>query len=184
MVLHRVIDPIADRLLELRAISPGQWLLRGAGTAGTLGALVAAFTGPQGFTFHLGTLVILLTCLVALTAQWIDPDADLGLLAPVAIVLALLGDPSLTWGMAALIGLLLLLAHVSFALAAVHPAHGVLAADAWGRWGRVLALVLAASVLGGLLVVALAQVQLGAWTVVLATVAAIALWAAVMPRAR
>ncbi len=184
MFLNRVIDPIADWLLELRAISPGQWLLRGTGTAATLGAIAAAFTGEQGLNIHLGTIVILLACLVALIAQWIDPDADLGSLAPIAILLSLLGRPSPSWGMAVLLGALLLLAHVAWALAAVHPARGELAADAWSRAGRAFALVLAVSVLGGVLVLALSQVQLGAWTMVLAVLAAIGLWAAVMPRAR
>ena len=64
------------------------------------------------------------------------------------------------------------------------PAHGALDRDALRLALRALIGVLVLTLVGGVLVVLLAQVQLGPWAVVVAAVAVVALWIAVMPRGR
>jgi len=184
MRVSNLLDPIADRLLALRGITPGQWALRGIGTAATLSAAALALSGSGLTTMHLGVVLVFLACLVALAAQWIEPDADLGILAPLTVVLALLVRDDLGFLLAGCTGLLLLAGHSSFALAAVMPAHGALTRPALLLALRALAGVLALTLVGGVLVVLLAQVHLGPWTMVVAAVAAVLLWVVVMPRAR
>ena len=184
MRLRSLIDPIADRLLELRAISPLQWGLRGVGTLATVAALVLALVGPSTSGVHLGIAMVGLASLVALIAQWFDPDSDLGMLAPLAVVVALLGRGDLTLLIAGLTGFLLLIGHVAFAIAAVMPVHGTLERSAVRLAGRALAAVLVVALVACVLVALLSQIQLGPWMVALAAPVVVALWIAVMPRAR
>lgn len=184
MRVSNLLDPVADRLLALRGITPVQWTLRMIGTAATLSAAMLALSGPGLTTMHLGAVQVVLACLVALAAQWIEPDADLGILAPLTVVVALLVRSDLGFVLAGCTGLLLLAGHASFALAAVMPAHGALTRAALLLSLRALGGVLALTLVGGVLVALLAQVHLGPWTMVAAAVAAVLLWIVVMPRAR
>lgn len=184
MRLTSLLDPIADALLALRGISPVQWALRGTGTAATVAAAALALSGPGLAAMHLGVVLVGLVCLTALAAQWLTPDTDLGMLAPTAVVIALAVRADLDVVLAGSTGLLLLAGHASFALAAVMPAHGALDRDALRLALRALTGVLVLTLVGGVLVVLLAQVQLGPWAVVVAAVAVVALWIAVMPRGR
>src|SRR5690606_23424334 len=182
MRLTSLLDPIADALLALRGISPVQWALRGTGTAATVAAAALALSGPGLAAMHLGVVLVGLVCLTALAAQWLDPDTDLGMLAPTAVVIALAVRADLDVVLAGSTGLLLLAGHASFALAAVMPAHGALDRDALRLALRALTGVLVLTLVGGVLVVLLAQVQLGPWAVVVAAVAVVVLWIALMPR--
>jgi hypothetical protein len=184
MRLSSLIDPIADRLLELRTISPLQWGLRGTGTVATVGALLLALAGPSLSGMHLGIVLVLFVSLIALIAQWFDPDTDLGMLAPLAVILALLGRGDLTLLVAGATGFLLLIGHVAFAIAAVMPVHGTLERSAMRLAGRALAAVLVVALVACALVALLAQIHLGPWMVALAAPVVVALWIAIMPRAR
>ena len=184
MRLSSLLDPLADALLALRGVSPVQWVLRGTGTAATLAAAALALSGPGLAAMHLGVVLVGIVCLTALAAQWLDPDTDLGMLAPTAVVIALAVRADLGVVLAGSTGLLVLAGHAAFALAAVMPAHGALDRDALRLALRALTGVLVLTLVGGVLVVLLAQVQLGPWAVVVAAVAVVALWIAVMPRGR
>lgn len=184
MRLTSLSDPIAERLLELRRISAAQWLLRGAGTLATTGALALVLAGPAASGVHTGIVLVVLVSLIALIAQWIDPDSGLGLLAPLAVLVALLARSDLSMLLAAATGLLLLLGHASFAIAAVMPVHGMLDVSAARLAGRALAAVLVVALVAAVMVVLLAQIRLGPWLIVLAAPVVVALWIAVMPRAR
>lgn len=184
MRLTSLLDPVADALLALRGITPVQWALRGIGTAATLAAAALALSGPGLAAMHLGVVLVGLACVTALAAQWIDPDTDIGMLAPAAVVIALAVRADLGVVLAGSTGLLLLAGHAAFALAAVMPAHGSLGGDALRLALRALAGVLVLSLVGGVLVVLLAQVQLGPWALVVGAVAVVALWVVVLPRGR
>lgn len=184
MRVSALLDPVADRLLTLRGITPVQWLLRGTGSAATLAAAALALSGPGLATMHLGVVLVGLTCLIALAAQWIDPDTDLGMLAPLVVVISLAVRTDLPPALAGVSGLLLLIGHACFALAAIMPAHGALDRAALGLALRALAGVLVLTLVGGALVLLLAQVHLGQWAIVAAAFAVVVLWLAVMPRAQ
>lgn len=180
MRLGAFIDPIAEFLLGLRRVSATHWLLRLVGIAAMLLALVG--TLPSGLFVHIGTGIITLAVMGSLLVQALRPDSDVGLLAPAAIILTLAGQGDLSLLRAAGVGLALLLSHVAFALAATLPAHGVFERSAWILGGRGLLLVLAVSVLAGLLVVALSGVHVGSWMLVIGILGAIGLFVTVMPR--
>lgn len=180
MRLGAFIDPIAEFLLGLRRVSATHWLLRLVGIAAMLLALVG--TLPSGLFVHIGTGIITLAVMGSLLVQALRPDSDFGLLAPAAIILALAGQGDLSLLRAAGVGLAMLLSHVAFALAATLPAHGVFERSAWILGGRGLLLVLAVSVLAGLLVVALSGVHVGSWMLVIGILGAIGLFVTVMPR--
>lgn len=180
MRLGAFIDPIAEFLLGLRRVSATHWLLRLMGITAMLLALVG--TLPSGLFAHIGTGIITLAVMGSLLVQTLRPDSDVGLLAPAAIILALAGQGDLSLLRAAGVGLALLLSHVAFALAATLPAHGVFERSAWILGGRGLLLVLAVSVLAGLLVVALSGVHVGSWMLVIGILGAIGLFVTVMPR--
>lgn len=182
MRLGVLIDPIAEFLLGLRRVSSTQWLLRLAGIAAMLLALV--MTLPGGLFSHIGTGLITLAVALSLLVQALRPDSDIGLLAPAAILLALAGQGDLSLLRAAVVGLGLLLSHVAFSLAATIPVHGVFERSAWRLSARGLLLVLAVSVLAGLLVVALSGIQFGSWMLVIGILGAIGLFVTVMPRSR
>jgi hypothetical protein len=181
--LGQVMDPVAQRLLALQKVSSTQWLLRLLGAAATVLALLMTF-GVTGVLSHVGTVMITLAVVVGLLFQLRDPDTDMGLLAPAAIVVALLAQGEVPMLRAAGTGLALLVAHSAFALAATLPVHGEFGRGAWGLAGRGLLPVLAVSGVGGVLVVALTAVQLGPWMMVLGVLAAIGLFVAVLPRER
>lgn len=183
MRMGQVVDPVAQRLLELQKVSATQWLLRITGTAATVFALLMLF-GVTGLFTHVGTVLITLTVALGLLFQFRNPDTDLGLLAPAGIVLGVLGLGEVSMLRTAGIGLLLLIAHSAFALAATIPVHGVFARSAWLLAGKGLLPVLVLSLLGGLLVAGLSGVQLGPWMMVLGVLAAIGLFITVLPRER
>lgn len=176
-----LLDSIAQRLLELRRISPTQWLLRALGAVMTAAALVLTL-GVTELALHFGTLLITLPVALGIVLHCRRPDSDLGLLAPVAIVIALIavGDSSML--QAAGVGLALLLAHSAFALAATIPVHGEFGPGAWRLAAAGMLPVLVMSAVAGVLVVVLSTVQLGAWMVVVGVLAAIGLFIAVLPR--
>ena len=181
MPIGQMLDPVAQRLLELQKISSTQWLLRTLGAVTTVLALLLIVGLTELFS-HFGTVLITLTVALGIILQVRRPDSDLGLLAPVAIVIALLamGDSSML--QAAGVGLALLLAHSAFALAATIPVHGEFGPGAWRLAAMGLLPVLVLSAVAGVLVVLLSTVQLGAWMMVLGALAAIGLFIAVLPR--
>lgn len=182
MRLGNLLDPLAHRLLELQTVSGTQWLLRLAGAAGIALALIAAL-GGGGFV-GIVSMFISVAVAVSVLAQFVRPDSDLGVLAPLVIIVSLIGHEDLSVMRAAAVGLALLGGHCAFALAATIPVHGVLARSAWSLTARSLLVVLAVSVSGGLLVTALSGVQFGAWMVVPGVLAVIALFVVALPRAR
>lgn len=178
-----LIDPIADRLLELRRIAPVQWGLRGGGTLAVAGALALVLISPSTSGASVGIVLAVLVSAIGLVALWFDPDTDLGVLALLPVVAALFLRGDLTMALAGATGLLLLLGHAAFAIAAVMPVHGTLERAALRLAVRALAGVVVLAVVAGLLVMLLARIQLGPWMIVLGAVAAVALWIAVVPRA-
>ena len=210
MRLSQMMDPVAQRLLELRTVSPSQLLLRGIGVAATVAALLLASPGP--LDSNLGSILAAMTVACGLMIQVLRPDSDLGLLSPLAVLLLLAGQGGLggtepTVGesagesigasagqsagaaladgallTAAGVGFALLVAHIAFAIAATAPAHGVQSRSAWSLMGRGAATVLGGSVLASLVVVALIGVDLGPWMIVPGILAVIALFAVVLPR--
>lgn len=177
-----LLDPVAERLLVLQTVSGTQWLLRSLGAVTTVLALLLA-AGTDGLFSHIGTTMLSLLVAAAVLLQLRNPDSDLGLLAPGAIVLTLVWQDDLTMLRAAGVGGLLLLAHSASALAATLPVHGEFSASAWRLAGRALLPVLGVSLLGALLVAVLAGVQLGPWMMVPGSLAVIMLLAVVLPRA-
>src|SRR5699024_11570286 len=105
-------------------------------------------------------VLITLTAALGVLLQCRRPDSDLGLLAPAALLIALLaaGDSSVL--QAAGVGLALLLADSAFALAATIPVHGEFDASAWRLAATGLLPVLVLSAVAGVLVVLLSTVQL------------------------
>ena len=182
MRLGSLVDPIAGRLLELQKVSGTQWLLRLLGVAAMLLALSVAL--PGGPAQNAGAMFVMLAVAIALCVQMFRPDSDVGLLAPAVIILALAGQGDLTVLRAAMVGLGLLVSHAAFALAATIPVHGVFDRSAWLLSGRGLLMVLAVSVVAGLVVVVLSGIHLGPWMLVVGVLAVLALFAAVLPRAR
>ena len=179
MRISTIVDPLAQQLLELRKVSGAQWALRGLGVAGTFAALAASL--PEGMGTHVGSVWILLVVLLSVAVQVARPDNDLGLLAPVAIILGLLGLPGLTALHALAVGVLLLVAHAAWAGAALLPAHGTVDASVGRPVARSLLAVLGVGVLLCLPVLALASVDLGPWMILLGAMAVIALLVAVLP---
>ncbi|GAA4530067.1 hypothetical protein GCM10023160_30310 [Brachybacterium paraconglomeratum] len=183
MRMGQVVDPVAQRLLELQKVSGTQWLLRIGGAAATVLALLLTI-GGTGLFAHFGTMLITFFVALGLLFQLRNPDSDLGLLAPGAIVVGALAMGGGSMLRTAGIGFLLLIAHSAFALAATTPVHGVFGRSAWLLAGKGLLPVLVLSLLGGLLVAGLSGVQLGPWMMVVGVLAAIGLFIAVLPRER
>lgn len=179
----QLLDPFAERLLELRKVSATHWLLWALGAGATLLALLLSLDGI-GLLAHLGTVVLAAVVAVGLLVQFRQPDSNVGLLAPGAILLSLLVQGELSFLRAAGIGLALLIAHCAFALSATLPVHGVLAPSAWRLALRALLPVLALCLLGGLVVLVLSPLTLGPWMLVVGTVAAITLFLLLLPRSR
>lgn len=182
MRLGGLVDPIAGRLLELQKVSGTQWLLRLLGAAAMLLAL--SVTLPGGLIQNFGAVFVLLAVAISLCVQMVRPDSDVGLLAPAVVILVLAGQGELTVQRAGSVGLALLMSHSAFALAATIPVHGVFQRSAWLLSGRGLLMVLAVSVVAGLLVVLLSGIQLGSWMLVVGALAVLALFYVVLPRAR
>lgn len=178
-----MLDSLAHRLLDLQKISATQWLLRTLGAVTTVLALML-IVGPTALFSHFGTVLITLTVALGLVLQCRRPDSDLGLLAPVAILIALLAMGDSSMSQAAGVGLALLLAHSAFALAATIPVHGEFGRSAWLLAGSGLLPVLVLSAVAGALVVMLSSVQLGPWMMVVGVLAAIGLFIAVLPQER
>lgn len=176
-----LLDSIAQGLLELQKISPTQWLLRTLGAVMTVLSLVL-IVGITALFSHFGFVLITLTVALGIILQVRRPDSDLGLLAPTAIVIALLAAGESSMLQAAGVGLLLMLAHSAFALAATIPVHGQFDSGAWRLAAAGLLPVLVLSAVAGVLVVALSTVQLGSWMMVVGALAAIGLFVAVLPR--
>lgn len=93
MRLSQMMDPVAQRLLELRTVSPSQLLLRGIGVAATVAALLLASPGP--LDSNLGSILAAMTVACGLLIQVLRPDSDLGLLSPLAVLLLLAGQGGL-----------------------------------------------------------------------------------------
>ena len=210
MRLSQLVDPVAQRLLELRTVSASQWLLRGIGVVATVAALRLASPGP--LDSNLGSILAAMAVACGLLIQVLRPDSDLGLLSPLAVLLLMAtqggqGSTELPAGQSAAgnaggsagasagaaladgavltaagVGFTLLIAHLAFAIAATAPAHGVQSRSAWSLLGRGSAMVLAGSVLASLVVVALIGVDLGPWMIVPGILAVIGLFAVVLPR--
>lgn len=180
--LSGLVDPIARRLLELQLVSGTQWLLRTLGIV-AIGAAVV-LTLPGGAFANAGASLLTAVVGVGVFAQSLWPDTDVGLIAPLALVLVLAGQSDLTWLRAAAVGLALLVAHMSWALAATIPVHGTFSAAAWSLAGRGALMALAASLIGAVVVISLAGIHLGPWMVVAGVLAVIALFATVLPPQR
>src|SRR5699024_376150 len=99
-----LLDSIAQRLLELGRISPTQWLLRTLGAVATLLALLLV-SGPASLFSNVGTLFLTLAVAAGVVLHCRRPDSDLGLLAPAAILLALLAADGSSMLQAAGVGL-------------------------------------------------------------------------------
>lgn len=182
MRIGQLLDPIAQRLLELRTVSTTQWQLRLLGAVSTLLALALAI---DVFTLlsHAGSQLLLAVVVIALVLHCRRPDRDLGLVAPGAILLAVVVQDGVTMLETAGVGAALLLAHSAFALAATLPVHGEFGRDAWRLAGSVVLVVLMVSVVASVLIVLLSTVQFGAWMMVVGALATIGLLVAVLPRA-
>lgn len=180
--MSALVDPIAQRLLELRQVSGTQWLLRGLGILGMAAAVSLAL--PGGAFGNAGSTLVTLVVAVGVFAATLRPDSDIGLLAPAVVVLSLAGQSELTVLRALAVGLALLVAHMAWALAATTPVHGTLSASAWALAGRGALMVLAASLIGAVVVIALAGIQLGTWMVVIGILAVIVLFATLLPQHR
>lgn len=176
----RMLDPIAERLLDLRRISGTQWALRGLGVVGFAVATLLAM--PAGPLANLGTGIVSLLVLVGAFALVLRPDSEIGVLAPIAVLAVLVPQPGLSMGRAALVGVALLVAHAVFALAATIPAHGTLERSAWRLWGRMLLAVIGFSVIAGLVLAMVSLVDLGPWTISVAVLAVLGLVVLLLPR--
>ncbi len=177
----RFIDATAEQLLQLRVVSSHQWLLRLIGAAAALAALTLALSGQ--FSANLGALMVSGLVVIGVLGQMRWPDTELGLLGPLAIVLAVMARPQLPLWLAAAVGLLLLVAHMSFAAAAMFPVHGVLNRSGWLLLLRAAGAAIGLAVLGSALVTAAMGVVLGPWAMLPAVLAALALLVAMLPRA-
>ncbi|MFC7374111.1 hypothetical protein ACFQS2_08585 [Brachybacterium sp. GCM10030267] len=182
MRLGRMLDPVATLLLGLWTVSGSQWALRATGLIAM--AIAVVLTLPGGLFVHIGTVLVTLGVGLSVLVQVVNPDSDIGLLAPLVIILALVGQDELTLVRAAGVGVALLVSHSAFALAATLPAHGVFERSAWSLGGRGFAAVLAVSVVGGVVVLALSGLQFGPWMLVAGVLAVLALLATVLPRTR
>lgn len=183
MRLGQLVDPIAQQLLELQKVSTSQWLLRGLGAVATVAALMTAL-GSVALFAHIGAVLISLLVAVGLIASFLNPDSDVGLVAPAAVVVSLLGVGDISMLRAGVVGVALLLGHSAFALAATMPVHGVLDRSGWRLAGLALLPVLGLSIAAGALVAGVSLVTLGPWMLVLGALAAIGLFLAVLPRER
>lgn len=85
--LGQMMDPVAQRVLELRTVSPSQVLLRGIGVAATVAALLLA--SPGALDSNLGSILAAMAVACGLLIQVLRPDSDLGLLSPIAVLLLL-----------------------------------------------------------------------------------------------
>lgn len=180
--LSGLVDPIAQRLLELQRVSSSQWVLRALGVLAMGGAVV--LTLPGGAFASPGATLLTLLVGTGTLIQTLWPDSDVGLIAPLALILVLAGQSDLTVLRAAAVGFALLVAHMAWSLGATIPTHGTFSAAAWSLAGRGALLVIAASVIGAVVVIAVAGVQLGPWMVVVGVLAVIALFATVLPQQR
>ena len=180
MPLSRLLDPLAEALLNLRTVSPGQWLLRGAGLLGGAAALLLA----RGELVPSGLLGVLAAIIVgaALLVQLFVPDAASGPLVPRTVVLVAAADGDLTALRALGVGLCLLVSVAGTALAALVPAHGVVAASLWRTAGRALLVVLVVVAVGALAVLLVAPVVAGPWALVAGAVAVVGLLVLLLPR--
>lgn len=179
-LLNRIADPIAELLLSLRRVSAAQWLLRLAPVLAAVGALAVLY--PQGLSANLIGMMVAMIVAVGVLIQTVSPDSDLGLIAPLGLVLGLAARGELSILVALATGSLILVMHVGWSLAAMLPVHGVWTREAWLLAGSSLLGVLAAAITGSLIVMALLGVDLGAWMVVLGAAAAIALFVLLLPR--
>jgi len=180
--LSGLVDPIAQRLLELQKVSSSQWVLRALGVL-AMGAAVA-LTLPGGPFSGPGSTLLTLLVATGTLIQTLWPDSDVGLIAPLALILVLAGQLDLTVLRAAAVGFALLVAHMAWALGATIPLHGTFSRAAWSLAGRGALLVVAASVIGTVVVIALAGVQMGPWMVVVGVLAVVALFVSVLPQQR
>ncbi|MGY5764055.1 hypothetical protein ACXET9_02490 [Brachybacterium sp. DNPG3] len=179
--LNRLADPIAEAALGLRRVSAAQWLLRLAPILAAAGAQAVLY--PQGIVTNLFGMLVTLAVAVGVLIATFSPDSDLALIAPLALVLGLALRGELTVLVALATGALILVMHVGWALAAMTPAHGELTREAWLLAGSALLQVLAAAIIGAVVVLALLGVDLGTWMLVLGAAAAIGLVALLLPRA-
>ncbi|HLQ80478.1 MAG TPA: hypothetical protein VK122_05240 [Brachybacterium sp.] len=180
--LPALVDLVAERLLDLRLVSGTQWLLRGIAAAAMTAALV--LTLPDGVFAHVGAGALTIVVGGGVLIQSLRPDLDIGTLPPVAVILALAGQPDLSVLRALAVGLVLLTAHIAWALAATIPAHGSFSAPALALTGRAALLVLVASLIGSTVVVALSPISLGPWMIVAGSLGVIVLCALILPRER
>lgn len=178
----RMLDPLAERLLDLRRISATQWALRGLGVVGLAVATVLAM--PGGPLANLGTGVVTLVVAVGAFALVLRPDSEVGALAPIAVLAVLVPQPQLSMGRAALVGVALLVAHGLFALAATIPSHGTLERSAWRLWAWTLLVVIGISAAAGLLLAMVSLVELGPWTISIAVLAVLGLVVLLLPKRR
>lgn len=180
MGMVALVDTLAHRLRELAAVSASQWLLRGCGALASIAAILVALpSGPlSGVIAVLAVLVVPATVLI----QLLRPESALGMAAPGMTVLALIAQPGPSPLQAAGTGVLLLIAHQAWALAAAAPAHGTISLSAWGMAGRWALLVLASGILSAALVVMLTGIDLGRWAVVPGILAVPLLVLVLLPR--
>jgi hypothetical protein len=170
--MRSALESIAQLLADLGHVSRPQWALRLVAALALAAAQLIACAGHplDGVLPALTSAAVLVGGLI----QSIRPDASTGILALAGAVIAACAsaDPVLLSGVA----LLVLVAHASWSLAAIVPAHGTIGRRAAGRsalWAAAAALLALAAGLGVLL--PLAGISTPAWTIVLGILAVIAL---------
>lgn len=180
--MAQIAESIADLLWRLRSVSGGQWSLRILATLAALVAARVAIGWPPFGSLPAG--IASLTVLAMVLWQCARPGDDAGTVAIVMITLAFLAR-GLEWPSALLIGVLLLLAHSCWALAALAPAHAQIERSTWRRTAGPVALALLIAVAATAMVLALVRVHLGAPMLLLGALALCAIVVALtVPGAR
>lgn len=178
--MRGTIESLAQMIADLSRVSLTQWLLRSLAAAALVAGLLLAVEGKafDGVVTSLMTLAVIVCGLI----QSVLPDSPLGALALAAIAVAAIttGPPGAV-GLA-IIGACLLLAHCSWALAAMIPAHGRIGRRALGAGavGASVAALMAAGA-GALVVLPLAQVRTPQAVMVLGVLALIILIVLLVP---
>ena len=176
------VDSMAERLAALASVSVSQWALRLAAAAATVGAGSVVTTGAGTPEAGAAALLVVLSLTAWQTAR---PDGHAGTAALGILALwAILGSDG-RWLPSLGAGMLLLIAHACWAIAAMGPAHMRVDRRAWWPLARPHLLVaVAAAGVGVLVVVPLAGMDLGVVGALGAIAALVALALVLLPRRR